>query len=85
MLWRHEDARRGGTTVYASWNGATLVSRWQVLSGKNPNDLKPSGSPAADTSFETAIHVSGGGPYFAVRAVDSRGTTIGTSRAIKPG
>ena len=75
----------GGTTVYASWNGATLVSRWQVISGRNPNDLKPSGSPAAATSFETAIHASGGGPYFAVRALDVRGTTLGTSRAIRSG
>ena len=75
----------GGTTVYASWNGATLVSRWQVLTGSNQNDLKPTGGPVTDSSFETAIPAKGGGPWFAVRALDSHGTTLGTSPAVRAG
>lgn len=76
-------AGAGRTTVYASWNGATEVARWLVRAGSDPNRLGTIAS-AARNGFETAIAVNGTGPWFAVRAVDSEGRTLETSRAIKP-
>ena len=74
----------GGTKVYASWNGATNVHRWQVLGGSNPNDLKPVGPERDETGFETTIDVSGTQRYVAVRALNRDGKTLGTSKAISP-
>jgi Arylsulfotransferase (ASST) len=73
-----------GTKVYASWNGATNVHRWQVIGGSNPNDLKPVGPEHDETGFETAIDVSSPPSYVAVRALDKDGKTLGTSKAIRP-
>jgi hypothetical protein len=70
----------GGRTVYASWNGATQVARWEVLAGASASSLAPAGS-AARSGFETRIS-SRGGAYVAVRALDADGNVLGTSRAI---
>jgi hypothetical protein len=69
-------ALRDGT-VYASWNGATTVARWQVLAGANVVATAPR------TGFETAIAVPAGttGP-FAVRALDAGGRTLATSASV---
>ena len=64
--------------------GATQVDRWQVVGGSDPNDLKPVGSPVDDNDFETKIELDTAEPYVAVRALDSHGTTLGTSRAVTP-
>ncbi len=67
-----------GTTVYASWNGATDVASWQVLAGPSPNLLSPIGQ-FPKTSFETAMPVSSTGPYFEVQALDANDNLLGTS------
>jgi EmrB/QacA subfamily drug resistance transporter len=70
-------ARRQGakTVVYASWNGATQVASWKVLSGKTPV------ATATKSGFETAIQVPGADRTFKLQALDSRGSVIGTSRS----
>ena len=68
--------------MYASWNGATAVTRWRVLAGASPRALSPVGD-AARTGFETAIAAPGRGPYVAVQALDGAGSVIGSSHAIK--
>jgi hypothetical protein len=55
--------------VYASWNGATEIARWQVVGGPS----------APRSGFETRIPVSGAGP-FTVRALNARGRVLGTGR-----
>jgi hypothetical protein len=61
--------RTGGrVTVYASWNGATNVTRWQVLAGPSARRLKPVRT-APRTGFETAIELKTVARLFAVRAV----------------
>jgi hypothetical protein len=70
----------GGKTVYASWNGATQVARWEVLAGASAGSLAPVGS-AARSGFETRI-TSPGGAFVAVRALDGAGNVLGTSKAI---
>ena len=71
------------TTVYASWNGATGVARWRLLSGASPDLTHMSNAgEAASSGFETAITATGGGQYFAVQALDSGGNVLRTSAAV---
>lgn len=70
-------------SVYASWNGATTVARWQVLAGAGAGKLRPVAS-AADRGFETRIHLRSAAASFAVRALGRGGRILATSRAVKP-
>jgi hypothetical protein len=72
---------RSTVSVYASWNGATAVRRWQVLAGLPAGRLWPVAS-AARRSFETRIDVSGSGTRFAVRALGARGRVLATSTTV---
>jgi len=76
-----QPAGAGAGTVYASWNGATLVSSWRVLTGAAPSALKAI-AQAARSGFETAILLPGAtsGPYLAVEALDATGRVLGSSR-----
>ena len=67
------------TTVYASWNGATEVARWRVLSGTAPSSLR-AGPTVARTDFETAIPLGGAAKLVQVEALDRSGRVIGRSR-----
>jgi hypothetical protein len=69
----------GGSTVYASWNGATQVARWQVLAGESPGTLSPIAQEPR-SGFETAISVNSSGPYFVVVALDRSGAELGRSQ-----
>ncbi|HET8672695.1 MAG TPA: arylsulfotransferase family protein [Thermoleophilaceae bacterium] len=68
-------------SVYASWNGATAVRRWQVLAGASAGRLSPLAS-ASRRSFETRIGVKGSGARFAVRALGAHGRVLATSRVV---
>jgi hypothetical protein len=68
--------------VYASWNGATEVARWQVLAGR-ASRLRGVASKAR-AGFETEITAKSRGSHVAVRALDARGRVLGTSRAVRP-
>jgi hypothetical protein len=70
-------------TVYVSWNGATEVDSWQVLSGGSPDELEPAGS-APRKGFETVVTLQTGEPYVAVEAKDGSGRVLGTSEAVEP-
>lgn len=74
----------GQTTVYASWNGSTETTQWQVLAGSKSKKLSPIAT-APKSGFETAIQVSASGPYFQVKALNANGRVIGTSKVIKAG
>ena len=65
-------------TLYASWNGATEVTTWEVLSGPRPNQLEPLGAVPRD-GFETPMLAQTTDPYVAVQARDSSGEILGTS------
>jgi outer membrane protein assembly factor BamB len=71
-----------GSTVYASWNGATEVRSWRVLAGPSADALQPAGT-ARRKGFETAIAVSTREPFVAVQALDASGAPLATSRAIQ--
>jgi hypothetical protein len=71
-------ARRQGrrtVRVWASWNGATEVRRWQVLAGSSPV-----GRPHRFRGLETSMRVATTARRVAVSALDGRGRTIGQSR-----
>jgi hypothetical protein len=74
----------GSGTVYASWNGATQVSSWRVLSGASETSLTPV-ALGARTGFETAIPLPSvaSGSYVTVQALDASGAVIGTAPAMK--
>jgi hypothetical protein len=75
-----QPAAGGSGTVYASWNGATLVSGWRVLAGATSGSLQPV-AQAARSGFETVIALPAGtvGPYVTVQALDAAGAVIGTA------
>jgi hypothetical protein len=70
-------------TLYVSWNGATEVDTWEVLAGAGPDWLEPVGS-APRKGFETALTLQTDEPYVAVKAKDSSGQVLGTSKTLKP-
>ncbi len=74
---------RGGSVVYASWNGATRVTAWRVLGGSTKSHLSTSVAHTARSGFETAITVRGGKTWFEVQALDSHGHVLGTSKVFK--
>lgn len=72
----------GGTLeVFASWNGATNVSHWQVLGGTRPGSLRPLRT-VPRTGFETGVSLSNWPGYVAVVALDASGGELGRSSAI---
>jgi len=72
----------GSTLVYASWNGATEVARWQVRAGSRTSDLRPVRN-VARRGFETAIALRAKPAYVAVAALDRKGALLGVSRPVR--
>jgi hypothetical protein len=68
----------GTTTVHAIWNGATEVATWSVLGGGTADSLSPV-AKGPWNGLDTPIVVPGQMPYYQVMALDSSGSTIGTS------
>jgi len=76
--------RRGDRlAVWASWNGATEVARWEVLGGDSPDALTRVAGRSR-SGFETAISVPDQPSHVAVRALDADGAVLGTSETITP-
>jgi hypothetical protein len=72
----------GGFVAYASWNGSTAVTQWQLLGGSSPRALVPLATTAR-SGFETAIAIPTAPRYVAVQALDARGQMLGTSAATR--
>ena len=71
----------GHVTAYTSWNGATQVTDWRLLGGGSAQDLVPLGVTASRGGFETAIDITSEPRYFAVQALDRKGSVLSTSSA----
>lgn len=71
----------GQMHVYASWNGATEVASWEVLTGATETSMAPV-RRAGRASFETRITVARD-RFVSVRALDAGGRVIGTSRVAR--
>jgi len=68
--------------IYASWNGATTVSFWQVLSGSSAAHLKPVAKKPR-SGFETAVVVAPA-RFFQVRALSASGSVLAASKVVRP-
>ena len=69
------------TAVYASWNGATTVASWQLLTGSSPAQLAAV-STTPNTGFETVIPAPMA-PYLQVRALSAAGRVLGSAKVVK--
>jgi hypothetical protein len=67
--------------VYASWNGATDVRRWQLLAGAHGGPLRAVASVRSQ-GFESALPLAAAGPRVAVRALDVAGRPLGQSKTV---
>ena len=70
-------SRRGHTTVFASWNGATGVAFWRVR-----NARRQSLATVPRRDFETAIRVVPSA-YVQVQALDARHRVLASSALIR--
>jgi hypothetical protein len=68
--------------VWASWNGATQISRWEIIMGSSPEQLRPEAHQYRFADFETHMRVSGTAGYVAVRALNARDQELGRSTAV---
>jgi hypothetical protein len=67
--------------LFASWNGATEVARWQALGRTAAGSLTRLGE-ARTRGFETRIAVPGRDGAFEVRALDAAGHVLASSAAV---
>jgi len=76
------NGQSGTTLVYASWNGATAFSGWEVNAGSKHDHLRPLGI-ARRHGFETVIPLHREFRYAAVTAIDHAGKRLRRSPVIK--
>jgi hypothetical protein len=69
------------TTLYASWNGATTYSAWQIYVGDSIADMVPVAT-TAKKGFETRYTVKEPGQYAKVVAIGKEGA-LGTSNTVR--
>jgi hypothetical protein len=72
----------GSLALYASWNGATDVARWQLLTGATLSTLKPN-AVAAKTGFETQLNPTATRGYAVAVALDGGGRPLGRSAPVR--
>jgi hypothetical protein len=72
----------GGHLLYVSWNGATGVHAWRVLTGSSSGDLRAR-LVVPRRGFETAIALPGSARFAAVAALDPAGKELGRSAALR--
>lgn len=75
-------AANGRATVYASWNGSTETTAWELLAGPTRKSLSPVATTSR-TGFETAIATTAAGPYYQVKALDAAGRVLKASAIIR--
>jgi hypothetical protein len=71
-----------GHVGFASWNGATEVDAWQLLTGTRPAALLPA-LTMPRRGFETALPIPRGTRYAAVVALGAKGNSLGKSKTIR--
>ena len=63
--------------VYVSWNGATEVAQWRLITGDNA-DSATEATVVDKQGFETAIPLDAAAEYVAVEALDAGGQVLAT-------
>jgi hypothetical protein len=72
----------GVAMAHMSWNGATDVARWEILSGKSADRLRSVGS-SPSAGLETMIPVQLAGSWVVARAMDSAGASLADSGPVQ--
>jgi Arylsulfotransferase (ASST) len=72
----------GSLALYASWNGATEIVRWQLLTGASPSSLRPEAA-VPKTGFETLLTPFATSGYAVAVALDGAGLPLGRSAALR--
>ncbi|HEX3722736.1 MAG TPA: hypothetical protein VHV31_08080, partial [Nitrolancea sp.] len=70
-----------GMTIFVSWNGATEVRSWRILTGDTEGSLREA-SVVVRNGFETAAKVRRA-RYAAVEALDIGGNVLATSKVVR--
>ena len=70
------------TAVFASWNGATELVRWEVLAGSHAHRLHRV-AVVRRRGFETRIRLRGHPRFVRLRALDRSGTPLRASRILR--
>ncbi|MBG6084783.1 arylsulfotransferase family protein [Zhihengliuella flava] len=70
----------GARTAYVSWNGATEVAQWRLVTGEDEASAT-AGEVVDRESFETSLTVPDEAQYVAVEALDENGEVLGTGVA----
>ncbi|PRA04698.1 ArsR family transcriptional regulator [Arthrobacter sp. MYb229] len=65
-------------TAYVSWNGATEVAQWRLLTGDDAATASEQATVERE-SFETAIPLPGDARYVVVEALDGNGEVLGSA------
>ncbi|KAF7334640.1 hypothetical protein MVEN_02294400 [Mycena venus] len=65
--------------VYVSWNGATHVSSYTLLTGSTASTVTKKVTSVVKTGFETKMSMLGGDAFISVTALAANGTTLGKS------
>ena len=73
-----------GLQLYASWNGATEVTAWQLETGSAPDAVSAAGRVPKD-GFETRISLPASARYAAATALDAAGRPLGRSAPVHVG
>ena len=76
------DSSTGNKTLFASWNGSTEATHWQLQAGPASSNVSPR-AIVKRTGFETAIPLATEHRYAAVTALDASSRQLATSRTIK--
>jgi hypothetical protein len=72
----------GSARFYASWNGATALASWQLLTGPRQGALSESGK-FPKRGFETSFAIPQGTRYAAVVALDADGNALRRSKTVR--
>jgi Arylsulfotransferase (ASST) len=72
----------GAARFYASWNGATALASWQLLTGPRPGALRESGT-FPKRGFETSFAIPRGTRYAAAVALGAAGKPLARSRTVQ--
>ncbi|KAJ7151806.1 ASST-domain-containing protein [Mycena crocata] len=72
-----------GDDLYVSWNGATHVASYTLLTGKHPDSVSREVRKVWKSGFETKMSAVGSSTFISVAALAANGTTLGTSAVYK--
>jgi hypothetical protein len=72
-----------GEDVYVSWNGATHVASYDLLTGSSVDAVTTKIASVLKSGFETHLSAAGSSDFISVAALAANGTTLGTSAVYK--